>query len=96
MVLIRAVSSCYSKNLNSTFNCVLNVKMSSKDKPKAAKFRKIESFFNKPAVAVTDANDSRSAAAHVERASIIRASLATAGSTSTRRRRVVGHPLPTV
>ena len=63
--------------------CVLNIKMSSKDKPKAAKCRKNESFFNKPAVAVTDATDSRSAAVHVERASMIRASLVTAGSTST-------------
>ena len=34
--------------------------MSAKDKPKAAKFQKIESFFNEPVVAVTDANDLRS------------------------------------
>ena len=56
--------------------------MSFKDKPKAAKFRKIESFFNKPAVEATNASNSRSAAANVESAAIIERALQVRDQTS--------------
>ena len=56
--------------------------MSFKDKPKAAKFRKIESFFNKPAVEATNASNSRSAVAYVESAAIIERALQVRDQTS--------------
>ena len=56
--------------------------MSFKDKPKAAKFRKIESVFNKPAVEATNASNSRSAAANVESAAIIERALQVRDQTS--------------